>query len=324
MWTTGQIISWAVFQLITVPLILRQQPMEEKFKHVVWAFQIIVGILLIISVFLWFKYIRNQTKRFKVVPEKPAKKGAMYYSMWTLFWLLLIFQMVQAVRLAYADGDDAYYVAVSTLAEESNTMYLKLPYTGGSTGLDTRHGLAPLPIWIAFLARVSGMRTVSVAHIAIPLVLIPMTYAIYYLIGEKICNKNQGEKLPLFMAFTGLLVLFGDYSLYTVEHFMIARSRQGKAALGNIILPMMIYLLLLILERIQENHKIGTMLWILLTSTIIAGCLCSTLGGFLSCLLIGVTGVCAAVCYRRFKILIPLAASCIPALGYTMLYLLLD
>lgn len=320
LWITGQIILWAVFQVICVPFVL----MEKEFSLVVLLYGVTASLLAAVSIVISVLRLRRRKNGFQVIEGRKEGHGKWYYVLWTVFAALLVFQLVQAVRLSYGDGDDAYYVAVSTLAEESNQMYLKLPYTGGTTGLDARHGLAPFPIWIAFLARISGMRTVSVAHVAAPLLLIPMTYGIYYLIGRKICGKKNGEKLPLFLVFTQLLVLFGDYSFYTVENFMIARSRQGKAALGNIILPMMVFVLLVILERIQEKQKVEWIWWGLLAAVVTAGCLCSTLGALLSCLLVGVTGICAAACYRRWKILVPMALCCLPAVGFALLYLRLD
>lgn len=320
LWITGQIILWAVFQLICVPFVL----LEKEFSSVVLLYGAASVFMAAAAVLLLLWKLRSGKRGFRIMEGKGEARGKWYYVLWAVFALLLVFQLVQAVRMTYGDGDDAYYVAVSTLAEESNQMYLKLPYTGGTTGLDARHGLAPFPIWIAFLARISGMRTVSVAHVAVPLMLIPMTYGIYYLIGRKICGKKNREKLPLFLVLTQLLVLFGDYSLYTAENFMIARSRQGKAALGNIILPAMIFLLLTLLERIQEKQKVEGIWWFLLASSVTAGCLCSTLGALLCCMLVGVTGICGAVCYKRWKILIPMALSCLPAAVYAIIYLRLD
>lgn len=328
LWIMGQLLLWAVFQLIYVPFVLLQDGgpfghMENSFSKASGLYEAAACILAVSGMVSIVR--RRWTKKlpFRVLAGQKDKKRYLCYILWAAFWLLLIFQLVQAVRMTYADGDDAFYVAVSSITLDSDTMYTKLPYTGGTTVLDARHGLAPFPVWIAFLAKISGIKAVSTAHIAAPLVLIPMTYAVYYLIGCRLCSKSK-EKLPLFLLFTELLVLFGDYSFYTPENFMIARSRQGKAALGNIILPAMIFLLFLILERMQENQKVGWRLWLLLAGVMTAGCLCSTLGAMLSCLLVGVTGLCAAVCYRRIKVLLPLALCCVPAAGYALLYLLLD
>ncbi len=333
LWVSGQMILWAVFQFVSVPLILKggrlftdfASPIngENPLLSVTTLYLVAVFLLVITGVVLYFWRWHKRKSAFRLVRSSEEGGKKWYTLLWIVFALLLLFQMVQAVRMTYGDGDDAFYVAVSTLAEESNSMYQKLPYTGGSTGLDIRHGLAPFPIWIAFLSRISGILPVTVAHVAVPLALIPMTYGIYYLIGERICHKNR-EKLPLFLIFTELLVLFGDYSLYTVENFMIARSRQGKAALGSIVIPVTIYLFLLILEKVQENSKAGLMLWLLLLSCVFTGCMCSTLGAVLLCMVIGVTGACAAVCYKKWKILIPMALCCIPAVCYAAIYLLAE
>jgi len=318
LWITGQILLWALFQLICVPVILKG--VEGTFPQVLNYYLTATAVLMIPAVILTIRNMRDRKKIFHIVSGKDNNKR-LYHIMWGIFWILLLFQVIMVGVMTYADGDDAFYVAVSTITEESGSMYLRLPYTGGSTGLDTRHGLAPFPIWIAFLAKVTGMRTVIAAHVAVPMVLIPMTYGIYYLIGRRICGKRHRERLPIFLVFTQLLVLFGDYSFYTAENFMIARTRQGKAALGNIVFPMLIFLLLIILQKIQENQRVEWMWWCLLCSVIIAGCLCSTLSAFLTCLLIAAAGLCAAAVYRKWKLLIPMAICCIPAVCYALLFL---
>lgn len=318
LWVTGQMLLWAVFQLICVPYVLR----AGKFSGVVNTYCIITAFIVLLSVILTIGWFRAGKNAMTILQQKKDKK-VWYDCLWLLFFALLLFQLLQAVRMTYSDGDDAYYVTIATIAEKSDEMYTILPYTGGTTGLDARHGLASFSLWIAFLSRISGIQAVSVAHVAVPLMLIPLTYSIFYLIGSRLCSKS-GEKLPLFMVLTELLVLFGDYSIYTAEKFMIARSRQGKAALASVIIPMLFFLLLLILERLQEQQKTEWMLWLVLVTTVIAGCLCSTQGAELICLLIGIVGLCTAWCYRKWKILIPFAACCIPAVCYAVLYFLLS
>lgn len=322
-WIAGQMLLWAVFQLVCVPAIL----LEKEFQYVVKVFGALAVLLGVLGIGLWCLNRRKGSLHVVVKDEahspvsmigKTAAEGGKIIP-WVIFALLLLFQLVQAVRLAYGDGDDAYYVAVSSITEDAETMYRKLPYTGGSTSVDIRHGLAPFPIWIAFLARVSGIRVVSVAHVAVPLMLIPMTYGIFYLLGQRLF-KGREKLLPMFLIFTEILVLFGDYSFYTAEHFMLARSRQGKAALGSIVLPMLLYLMFVLLDRLQEQKKLSARFWVLLCSVMITGCLCSSMGAFLACLMVAVTGLCAAVSYRRWRVLVPLALCCVPCVFYVLLY----
>ena len=260
-WISGQIVLWAGFQLVAVPVVL----MERSLMELIYGYAVFLAALLL-SVPLFM--LRNRKKpSLRVIQDTFKGKG--YWAAWVVFWALLLFQLVQAVVMVYSDGDDAFYIAEATHAANSEIMYLKIPYTGDYTVLDARYGLAPFPIWIAFLSKVSGMRTVSVAHVVLPLVLISMTYGVYYLLGSKVFAKKR-EWVPVFLIFTELLVLFGDYSFYTVENFMIARSRQGKAALGNIMIPVLILLLYVLVEKVQESQKRTMGLWLLLGAALTA------------------------------------------------------
>lgn len=317
-WVSGQFLLWAGFQLICVPLVLQQR----DFSVVIVLYWIYMLALLLLVTAMGIRH-RARKMSIHLIQGYDTGRESSVSLLWMIFLGLLLYQLVQAVRMTYGDGDDAFYVAVSTITSNAQTMYQKLPYTGGGTELDVRHGLAPFPIWIAFLANVSGMPAITVAHVALPLVLIFMTYVIFYLLGCRLFPEKDG-RLPLFLIFTEILVLFGDYSYYTAENFMIARSRQGKAALGSIVIPFILYLLLVLLQKVQEKEKVSCSYYLLLLAATITGCLCSTLGALLICMLIGITGVVAAVSYRERRILLPMAACCIPCICYAFLYLVFD
>ena len=202
-------------------------------------------------------------------------------------------------------------------------MYLKLPYTGGTTGLSARHGLAPFPIWLAYLARMSGIPAVTTAQIAAPLALIIMAYVIYYLIG-KLLLSNRPHTLPAFMILTEIMVILGGYSVYSAENFLLVRTAQGKAVVANIILPFILLLLMIMLNKIHTGKRIGFALWLLLALTAVAGCLCSTLGTILTCMFLGIAGLCTAFSYRKWWFLFPLSACCILPLGYALLYFMIE
>lgn len=323
MWTMGHILLWAVFQVICVGFIMTEGytiylVVEKHFPYVVSVFGIVSAGLALMGVILWSLYCKKQKRRLYLHPIRWTK-NKQECLFWGIFLLLLLIQLVNSVTMRYADGDDAYYVAVSTITESNNTMYKIQPYSVGSTGLNIRHSLAPFPIWIAFLARISGWHTTIVAHTVVSTILIFMTYVIYGQIGKLLFTEKK-ECVPVFLCFTALLVIFGDYSIYTPENFMIARSRQGKAALGNIIVPMVIFLFMLLFERIKEKQRCEWMLWILLAATVTSACLCSTLGTFLMCLFLGIIGLCAGAVYRRFELVWKTALCCSPALVYAVLY----
>lgn len=317
MWTSGYMISWALFQVVTVPLVL---------LHISQGFRVVVRLFMCCSLALaalgLLLLLRSRKKRSSLtVVRGMEESGAVrqHRIYWGIFAALTALQLVLAVVMNYRDGDDAYYVAVSSLTESSDTMYVLMPYSMGGTGLDLRHGLAPFPVWIAFLARISGIPSVSVAHVAVPLAMIPTTYLIYYQMGRQLFDKKR-EKLPLFLCFTAILTIFGNYSIYTAENFMLARSRQGKAALGSIVIPMIILLFFLILDWVEKGKRGQWMLWFLLGAAVMSACLCTTLGTMLTCLLLGITGLCSGLVYRKPGLVIKTGLCCIPAAVYAVLY----
>ena len=77
------------------------------------------------------------------------------------------------------------------------------------------------------------------------------------------------------------------------------------------------------LLKIQEEQKITVGFWVLLGSVMTACCLASTMGALLACMLVGTAGLCGAVSYRKWKLILPLIGCCIPCIVYAGMYLLL-
>jgi hypothetical protein len=315
-WVSGQLCLWAGFHVLCTALILK----GKSFDAVIKAYGVLVVSLVLLAaageIRRWVVYTRPQEH----ARDHDKKKDGVPMVLWCLAGALLVLQLVLACVLAYEEGDDAYYVAISTAAESSDTMYQTLAYTGRHTSFDARHGLAPFPIWVALAARITGIRTVTMAQVALPVVLIGMSYAIYYLIGKKLFPQGV-RQVPMFLIFIEFLVLFGGYSTYSAENFLLVRTAQGKAVLAAIVIPFLVLLLLRLLEALQENQKIGRAYWALLALTAGAGCLCSTLGNLLTCLLLAVCGLCILVCYRKWKELILMAGCCMLPLGMIFMYM---
>jgi len=157
----------------------------------------------------------------------------------------------------------------------------------------------------------------------LPLVLIVMTYGIYYLIGRALLKKNT-IYLPVFMICIALVILFGGYSTYSAENFLLVRTAQGKAVIANIVIPFMILLLLKILEALESGAIIPQKVWGLIALTMVVGCLCSTLGSLLTCILLGIVIGCGIVCYRKWSLVLPLVGCCVIPVIYAFLYLILE
>ena len=321
MWIAGYMLYFALFQLISVPFILKM----AFFSLLARWFSVISLIAAGVGAGIWFFKVQKHPILHAVETPQEGTAKALMGKRELCFWILagigLLIQLVLQVKLAFGDGDDAYYVAVSHATMTTDRMYLSLPYTGGSTLLEIRHALAPLPIFISFLARLSGLHSAIVAHIFIPLLFLPLTYGIYAMIGSRLFEKKR-EWLPLFLIFAELLVVWGNVSLYTAETFLITRTRQGKAALANLVIPALFLFLYMIGERLAADKRVEKSLWLLVFAAMMTACFCSTLGGFLIAVLLGIFGICMLFAYRKWKILFPRVMCVLPAAVYIGLYLL--
>lgn len=318
----GILTTLAVFQVIAVPIVILN---ERGFRVIVPLFSILTILIGMVGVFMtWCTGKKEpfsgdgEILSFTRFFQKKEEEGLLW-----LFVLVLIgFQMFMAATLTSFDGDDAYYVVQSLLTDETDTLYRIRPYTGLSTGIDLRHSLAVFPIWIAYIARMSGVHSTIVAHLVLPLVLIPVTYWIYLEIGKKLL-KREMHKLPVFMIFISIMQIFGNVSIYTNATFFLTRTWQGKSLLANVVLPAIVWLILWIFDNDNYEKETRVGLWTLLVITNFVAAMSSTASVFLAAMLIGVTGLVMGIKEKDIQIPLRLMISCIPLVIYGTVFLLL-
>ena len=231
-YAAGFVTMLAVFQIVAVPVILLE---TWGFPRIVTIYSILLAVLSAAGLIFGFPVLRGMTADARTLVAKkkrPSVETALY---WVIAVGLVLFQMYMAYTHEFFDGDDAYYVAQSVIAEQTDVLYRILPYTGLSTALDYRHALAALPIWEAYLARITGIHPAIIAHSVLPLLLIPLTYLVYYRIGMRLF-KGAFRKTAVFLILVSLLQIFGNTSIYTNATFFLMRTWQGKSILCNLVL----------------------------------------------------------------------------------------
>ena len=346
----GYLLLFALLEMVGIPLMLLS--VYHGYSRMV----ILYAVLQISGAVAGYEFWIYRKKRIQKLSD--VFKGANLFSwlrrapydawegriLLVLFLLLAGFQLYMAFTRASFDGDDAYYVVQALTAQQTDTLYRIDPNRGVSMPLDARHALALFPIWEAFVGTMCGIHATVMAHSVVPLLLIPLTYLIYYEIGRELfCNKKR--LLPMFMVLMALWQMFGNVSIYTTETFFLTRTWQGKSFAGNFIIPAVLWIFLcLFREEDRENRqRIGPAaeapsetkkqkklqgwnnsgLWMILTSLNLAAGACSSLAVLLSCALTMGLGVLLAIRSHRFRNLLYAGLSC--ALGgiYVILYMML-
>lgn len=314
-WMCGQVLLWAVFQLISVWFVLQKGTLKEVVSCYTAA-AIVLGIAGVCNMF--FSYHKRKALPFQKTNYGQIKKQRWLVFIVAVLWLV---EMLLLVCLAVNDGDDSFYMAVAQKAEEADSLYTANVYAYGATELNYRYALAPFPIWIAYLSRISGVHTLTIGHIVLGMMLVTMSEVAYAQMGKVLFGENLKKRIQ-FLIFVELLYIWGNTSSHTAESFLLLRSRQGKALVAGVVFPIMFALLLWIGQQLEQKNKLSGSVWIFAASVILTGCLGSTLGGTLVLLLWASALFLLAVGYRKIYLLVWGAVSAVPALIYALLYLL--
>lgn len=243
-WVLGFVLMWAVTFVFALPLIIKEKSLI-LLLYCVGSVCLIIFLGGIAAFFLGKDKFKRDKAKMLSIPE------IIYLG---IFLGLLLFQLYKTVAYSYADGDDAFYVAVSQNADASDRMYLSDPYQGAAFMQSKRYYFAPFPIWVAMLARLTGINAAAVSHTLVPVFLIPVTYVIYNEIAKQVFGESR-EKRYMFLSLFAVFALFSGFSYSTAERFMLTRTRQGKEALANIIIPLVILLFFKIAKRGEGSGK---------------------------------------------------------------------
>ncbi len=337
-WLFGQLILWSVFQFIAVYNILKEHSYDTIKKEFVIVSAGLAAVSFIVFIISAIRK-RKETLRYRSKMQNEFSSYPRYNNSSTLSFILrsgeawekillaivvigIIVQVILQIRLAYTEVDDSYYVSEATAAIGADKLYYRIPYTGATTEFEPRHGLAPFPIWLAVVSDICKCSVVSMAHVLVPAIFLPLTYAVYALFGEILLGEKR-RYLPVFMLFTELLTVFGFYSYMTPEKFFITRLREGKATIASLVIPGIILCLFMILKSLREDKKIDARLYILLFMLNTAGCLCSTLGALICVLPAAICAVLAIFMFKKGRHILPMVIASLPCAVFAGLYLVL-
>lgn len=313
-WLYGQFLLWAVFQIVTVYYIINQANLVSVINANLAASAILALLGLTVMATLW----KGAQKPFFGNQSSWIKDHKLLIGLFVVLWLA---QMLAIIFLAVNDGDDAYYMAISNVAESSENLYTANVYAFGNTELNYRYALAPFPIWIAFLARISGVHTLIIGHIILGITLVTMSYVVYAQIAKELFADTYCKRIQM-LILVAVLTIWGNSSSHTAESFLLLRSRQGKALVAGLVFPAIIYLLIKIGRALERHVKISFRDFLLALAVILTGCLGSTLGGVLVILLWGSGLFFLAIGYKKWMLLPAGALSIVPGLVFAVIYML--
>lgn len=285
----GQLLLWAVFQVVAVPCI----NFRTTFNTLFWIYTAVVVIL--IGCGAWVLQSEVGTRK-----------------RWTGNWrewlspfliiacLVIVGQMCVYIFGMHLDEDDARWIAEANDALVKNRMLLHNPatgeYIGRFVGEMVKDVFSPWCMYLAWLSRATGIRAVVIAHTVYPPILLGLSYSAYYEIG---CQLFQGEKKRhergIFLLMVSVINLFMAGNVYTQSVFTLTRIWQGKAVVAAVMIPTILAIILRVQNTTGQTEGLIRD-WILLIVAGISCCLLSGMGIAIGLLLLAIYGSYAVVC----------------------------
>lgn len=306
----GNFFIWALFQFVTVPLVLEKQ----SFSTVVVLITIFVAAMIVwaivyevlmkkCEIFRWIQW-DNKLKRIKGT-DAIAILGVLGIMGWLLY---------QIITLQHTDADDARFIVNAAEMLRTNRMYLTDVITG--TELSTWVGelkkdiTSPWAVYIAYCAKMTGISVVTMAHSVLPVTLILCGISVFWIFSEAIFKKSITDRC-LFISLVLLMNIYGFHSVYTAETFFLTRIWQGKAAVAAIAIPALFYVFMKIYENERQYGY-----YVLLALINISMCLMSGMGIIIGAIMLGSAGLVYGIRKRNIWFTLLLWEICVPNIIY--------
>jgi len=298
---SGQMLIWAVLQIIAVPMIL----CRNRFNALFYMFVVLVIVLGGNGCRLILKLKRKQLK------VKNNTDFPLFARIVCLALIILIVLQVFSYFLGqHIDQDDARWIAEANDALVYGDMMTRYVSTGDLVGgFETfRDVTSPWPMFFAILAKMLHINVPFAAHTLYAPVALLISYGVYYLIADELFEKAESRFAFLFTV--AWINLFFAGTTHTQSVVTLVRIWQGKATVAAIIIPLLLYLAICINKR---NERID---WIRLSVTGCAACLMSGMGISLGGILIAGIGAYSIMAYRRWNRIPYWLLSLAPAIGF--------
>lgn len=251
----GYLVMWGVFQCVCVPLAL----LDVSLNTLIGVYLcVLIGVSLLM-------YIRGKGNKFNVDRNCFSQKDRL---LCIILLIIIAFQIVMLTVFQHSNADDSEFVAISTTAVQTNTLYHYNPYTGQEWGqVFAKRIVAPFSLLIAVYSKLTMIHPAIFSHTVLPAFLILFSYFAYFLIAKKLFPMRVTSQL-LFVILIAVLMMFGGYSTRAIGSMLLIRIWQGKAVFASAMLPIIFALILGVLGKKMNGKQWGILCIAVLAATL--------------------------------------------------------
>ena len=311
-WIFGQMLCFAVLQIMAVPMIF----VHLSFDTLFWSYTAVCAVLFSFGCWRAWRVWKDQKVQKKNLSSRKSRLEWNWLAAVLLFLaiVLILYQAGNYLFKMHLDEDDARWLAQANDALEYGDMMIRNWDTGDYLGFIQvpKDATSPWPMMIAIVSKLLGTGTAVFSHTIYASIELLLMYAVYWLIGKELFKKTESR--CTFILMIAVLNLFFGMTFYTQATFSLVRIWQGKASVAAVIMPLLLYLFL----RIHRQDTVRD--WLKVMITCCAACLMSGMGISLSAIVIGVYGAWYILAYRKWKRIPMLVLSVLPSVCFLLIY----
>ena len=268
----GFVLELFVFGILALPLIF----VRASYSALKYSWLFVIAILLCLSVFILYRH-REELFSARDTGEK-KKPDILTLSVWAAAIALIAFETGLLTFTMHMDADDARFVAEAVDAIDNDSLLYINPVTGEPTmgegllvGELRKDAASPYPIFLGLVSDLFGLNPAICAHTVMPALLIPLSFAVFYLIAMHFFDLDR-KKSGIFLLFTAVIMLFSFESEFAPGYTLLNIIWQGRSIALCIMLPLLWYSFVRL--RPKEGINAGELFLLIMINTA-----CSVLSG---------------------------------------------
>lgn len=254
---TGFFAYYSLFFLVVLPLMFTYRTLS--LLTVIWG--IFAGTVVLLALVFKREIMTAQiSSLFATVRRNPGLSA--------IIAAVILIQVIVIVRSYDFTLDAAYYVANVTTSLDTNMINIYDPFTGAwQDHFELRYVFATYSINDAVLCRIFGLPALVVTKTVMASTVSILANVVCLGLAAELFKDNM-KKICIMMCVI-MWVNFTFITVYTASNFLITRTYEGKAVLGNIT-TVLIFLLFIILVSGDKPKLYWLMLfWVSMGSSTI-------------------------------------------------------
>ncbi|MCR5746647.1 MAG: hypothetical protein K6G03_02970 [Lachnospiraceae bacterium] len=301
----GFFFYFFLFALCCIPVMLRWRPLHVLTR--IWIF-----VILLLCVIGAVRGIKSCKPDFKSILVYINNNRLAFFG---IFSVLAVFAAIVIISYQFT-LDASFYVGSVTTALQTDTVNMYDPFTGDWLDhYEMRYFFATFPMNDAVMCSIFHVHPLIWCKITMSAVAIVLTFMLLYMIGRQLFDASAG-KLFLFILFASIANFF-MITIYTTATFLTTRNYEGKCLLGNVVLPGIIYIYIMLLKNVKDRRT-----WMLLFLLALGSPVLSSSSNMLVPAMIGVTILPLAILRKDITVIFKSALCMLPGIILTAIYIL--